>query len=161
MIRTVIFTITTLFFFLVAFQNIYAQPEEVTVYANTVVVCELKGVVTLDDKPGKEVEMRVKEDVVVNGKVVIAKDAVVNATIRVNKKPKTNYYTGDEGTGELLIDLNYVTAVDGTKINLNSCYFQRFAEKNYNWFDKQRRWVLAGGAIKNCQTSVKVTVKVP
>lgn len=138
-----------------------AQGEEVTVYGNTVVVCELKGVVTLDDKPGKEVDMRVKEDVVVNGKVVIAKDAPVNATIRVNKKPRSNYYTGEEGTGELLIDLNYVKAVDGTQINLNSCYFQRFAEKNHNWFDKQRRWVLAGGSVKNCQTSVKVVVKVP
>jgi hypothetical protein len=139
----------------------FAQGEEVTVYGNTVVVCELKGVVTLDDKPGKEVDMRVKEDVVVNGKVVIAKDAPVNATIRVNKKPRSNYYTGEEGTGELLIDLNYVKAVDGTQINLNSCYFQRFAEKNHNWFDKQRRWVLAGGSVKNCQTSVKVVVKVP
>ncbi len=138
-----------------------AQGEEVTVYGNTVVVCELKGVVTLDDKPGKEVDMRVKEEVVVNGKVVIAKDAPVNATIRVNKKPRSNYYTGEEGTGELLIDLNYVKAVDGTQINLNSCYFQRFAEKNHNWFDKQRRWVLAGGSVKNCQTSIKVVVKVP
>jgi hypothetical protein len=141
--------------------GLQAQTEEIAIQANTVVVCELRGVVTLDDKPGKEVDMRVKEDVLVNGKVVIAKDALVNATVRVNKKPKSNYYTGEEGTGELVIDLNYVNAVDGTQVNLNGCYFQRFAEKNYNWFDKQRRWVLAGGSIKNCQTSVKVLVKVP
>ncbi|MCW5906831.1 MAG: hypothetical protein KIS94_03145 [Chitinophagales bacterium] len=154
-------SVLALMLVLLVSNQLNAQEQEVIIPYNTMVVCELTGTVTLDDKPGKEVEMKVQRDVVVNGKVVIAKDAAVYATIRVNKKPKSNYYTGEEGTGELLIDIISVKAVDGTVVNLNSCYFQRYAEKNHNWFDKQRRWVLAGGAVKNCQTSVKTTVKVP
>lgn len=138
---------------------IQAQTE-ITVPYNTRVPCELTGTVTLDDKPGTEVGMIVKEDVLVNDKVVIAKNTPVNATIRVNKKPKTNYYTTNEFMGELLIDINYVTAVDGSRINLNTCYVQYFAEKNTNWFDKQRRWLLRTGTLKNCNTSINVKVKV-
>lgn len=133
----------------------------VTVPANTMLVCELAGTITLNDKPGTEVKMKVQKEVSIDGVVVIAKDAVVNATIRQNTRPKARYYSQDDATGQLLIDLNSVQAVDGSSINLNSCYFQRYAELNTNWFDKERKWVLPEGSIKNCNTSVKVTVKVP
>jgi hypothetical protein len=53
--------------------NSFTAPQDVTVRYGTPVICELTGDVTLDDKPGKAVVMIVKEDVVVDGAVVIAK----------------------------------------------------------------------------------------
>ncbi|MBK8658966.1 MAG: hypothetical protein IPN22_08875 [Bacteroidetes bacterium] len=105
--------------------------------------------------------MVVKEDVLVDGAVVIAKGAPVSAAIRVNNKPKVNAYTGEEKLGELLIDIFSVKAVDGSEVKFQDIYIQKFAEKNYNWFDKNRKWLLGTGVVKNCATRLTVTIQVP
>jgi hypothetical protein len=154
---TTAFFASALFILLVSF----TAPQDVTVRYGTQVICELTGDVTLDDKPGKAVEMKVKDDVVVDGAVVIAKGAPVTATIRVNSKPKVNAYTGEEKLGELLIDIFSAKAVDGSEVKFQDIYIQKFAEKNYNWFDKNRKWLLGNGVTKNCSTRLTVTIKVP
>jgi hypothetical protein len=141
--------------------NTFAQATEVVVPYGTQVVCEVTGDITLDDKPGKEVGMIVQKDVEVKGKIVIAKGTPVQATIRINKKPKGNYYTGEEYTGELLIDIFSTKAVDGSEIKFSDVYLQIFAYKNRNWFDKKRKWLLDAGTVKNCATRLTYTVKVP
>jgi hypothetical protein len=72
-----------------------------------------------------------------------------------------NAYTGEEKLGELLIDIFSAKAVDGSDVKFQDIYIQKFAEKNYNWFDKNRKWLLGNGVTKNCSTRLTVTVKVP
>ncbi|MBK7149390.1 MAG: hypothetical protein IPH78_11365 [Bacteroidetes bacterium] len=139
----------------------FIAPQEILVRYGTPVICELTDDITLDDKPGKAVQMVVKEDVLVDGAVVIAKGAPVSAAIRVNNKPKVNAYTGEEKLGELLIDIFSVKAVDGSEVKFQDIYIQKFAEKNYNWFDKNRKWLLGTGVVKNCATRLTVTIQVP
>lgn len=134
---------------------------DVLVRYGTVVPCLLTGDITLDDKPGKEVGMVVESDVIVDGKVVFAKGAPVKATIRINKKPSGNFYTGEEYTGELLIDIFSAKAVDGQDVAFQDVYLQIFAYKNRNWFDKKRKWLLDAGTRKNCTTRLNNTIKVP
>jgi hypothetical protein len=50
-----------------------------------------------------------------------------------------NAYTGEEKLGELLIDIFSAKAVDGSDVKFQDIYIQKFAEKNYNWFDKNRK----------------------
>ncbi|MFN8324021.1 MAG: hypothetical protein U0T74_15255 [Chitinophagales bacterium] len=155
-----IFTASALVFVLICLLS-FTYPQDIAIQYGTVVVVELTGMVTLDDKPGTPVAMKVQKDVIVNGVVVIAKDAPVYATIRVNQKPKVNAYTGEEKLGELLIDIFSTKAIDGSEIKFADVYMQYFAEKNYNMFDKKRKWLIGEGSIKNCETRVKYTVHIP
>jgi hypothetical protein len=68
-----------------------------------------------------------------------------------------NAYTGEEKLGELLIDIFSAKAVDGSDVKFQDIYIQKFAEKNYNWFDKNRKWLLGNGVTKNCSTRLTVT----
>lgn len=160
--KTNILFATVLFFVVSVFgSKVFSQTTEVVVPYGTQVVCEVTGDITLDDKPGTQVGMIVQKDVVVKDKVIITKGTPVQATIRINKKPKGNYYTGEEYTGELLIDIFSTKAVDGSEIKFSDVYLQIFAYKNRNWFDKKRKWLLDAGTVKNCATRLTYTVKVP
>lgn len=139
----------------------FSKTEEVVIPYGTTITVTITGDVTLNSKVGSEVATEVKEDVKVKGVVVVSKGTPVKATIRTNNKPKTNYYTTNETSGELLIDFVSTKAVDGTEITFNGCYLQYFAEKNNNWFDKNKKWLPVTGAIKNCESAKNVTVKTP
>ncbi len=139
----------------------FTPPSEIIIPARTKVICLLTGQITLDDKPGSEVSFKVQQEVVVNGTTVIAKDAPVLATIRENYKPRFNNFTGEEMLGSLILDILSTKAVDGSTIKLNGCYLKFHAERNGNWFDKKRKWLIGEGTVKNCETGVDIKINVP
>jgi hypothetical protein len=133
---------------------------EIEIPARTKINCVFNSLVTRNDKPGTPVTAEVEKDVLVNGVVVIAKGAPVEAKIRTNNKPKKTYYSQDELSGELVIDVYSTVAVDGSVVKFNDCYLQTFNNKNYDWFAKNAKTVLQPNSFKICETPLPMKVKI-
>ncbi len=158
--RIMVIRLLFLSVFLLSATVVVAQ-NEVEVPARTRINCIFNSLVTRQDKPGTVVSAEVEKDVVVNGVVVIAKGSPVDAKIRTNNKPKKTYYSQDELSGELVIDIFSTVAVDGSTVKMNDCYLQTFNNKNFDWFTPNTKTVLQPNSIKICETPLpmKVVVK--
>lgn len=139
--------------------RVFAQTE-IEIPARTKINCIFNSLVTRNDKPGTPVSATVEKDVLVNGVVVIAKGAPVEAKIRTNNKPKKTYYSQDELSGELVIDIFSTVAVDGSVVKFNDCFLQTFNNKNYDWFAKNTKTVLQPNSLKICETPLPMKIKV-
>ena len=97
------------------------------------------------NKVGEIAKLSVLEDVLVNGKVVVAKGASVDAKVTNSKK------------FELRVDIYSASAVDGTKLILNDCWVFTTAAQNY----KSKGALIVTGTKKNCfvKEATKINAK--
>jgi len=104
------------------------------------------------------VSFEVAEDVLVKGKVVIAKGtpATAEAGLTLDRK-------GRPAKGNLRVDIKEVKAVDGTTVKLNDCWIAATADQRHPKVDGKK--VAKGAAVikntkKNCSTSGKYEINV-
>jgi hypothetical protein len=125
-------------------QTAFAQSEMITIPERTAVSM----ILTEDVKEGKNgvgtpARFVVAEDVKVDGVVVIAKNALVHATVTIS------------GKRELRVDLADVPAVDGTPLKLMDCWKFTTAAQNLNG----KGALLPKNTTKNCFTIAETKIK--
>jgi hypothetical protein len=114
-----------------------SSPREIVIPTETSIVMELTETITVPDtrkgtspnKIGDKVGVIVREDVIINGVVVVKKGTVAKASIR-DLVPLLYNFKGSRSPnneGQITIDITEVPAVDGTSIKLVDCYIQVYA----------------------------------
>ncbi len=132
---------------------------EVTLPSETAVLLTLVKDIEVPDtrkgtspfKIGDKVDVVVKEDVLVNGVVVIKKGTPANAVIRELVPLMYNFKASrsPNNEGQITLDIIDVTAVDGTIVKLRECFLQVYAT------------TLPAGSIKVGKVPVSYKIAVP